>query len=331
MTLVELLVAMALAGLVAVAAVSALVVGRRGFGTVDAASQVRDNARFAVDIIQRLTLQAGYRDIVFAASLHPVEAVEVTEGAEPGVGGFNNATPSPSDPARKPVARSPGLAGSSGPVGYGSDMLVLRYQSSSTASLAASSASAYGASDESMIDCAGNPASAPASRGDQIVSVLHVATGADGEPALMCTVASKALASAQPVVKGVENFQVLYGVDNVYPGTPTPPSTPRANLANRYLRADEMVVSGDAVATAANWRRVRSLRIGMVLRSSPGAAKVAGSQVLYPLGRTSSLAGTTGSGFSAPADPGTVFQVESDGRVRQVVTFTVHLRNEQDV
>ena len=54
LSLVELLVAMAISTVIAIAAVSALIVSRQGFTTVDAASQLRDNARFATDLIQRL-------------------------------------------------------------------------------------------------------------------------------------------------------------------------------------------------------------------------------------------------------------------------------------
>jgi type IV pilus assembly protein PilW len=43
LTLIELLVAMALSLLVVLAAVSALVVARQGFSSVDASSQLRDN------------------------------------------------------------------------------------------------------------------------------------------------------------------------------------------------------------------------------------------------------------------------------------------------
>ncbi|MFN5940974.1 MAG: PilW family protein, partial [Polaromonas sp.] len=47
LTLVELLVALAISAVIALAAISALIVSRQGFTTVDAASQLRDNARFA--------------------------------------------------------------------------------------------------------------------------------------------------------------------------------------------------------------------------------------------------------------------------------------------
>lgn len=70
-TLIELLVAMVIGLIIVLAAVAALSVARIGFSTVDAASQMRDNARFAGDIIERITVQTGFRDAFFAASAPP--------------------------------------------------------------------------------------------------------------------------------------------------------------------------------------------------------------------------------------------------------------------
>eukprot|EP01136_Pigoraptor_vietnamica_P037249 Opistho-1_new@104946 len=66
LTMVELLVALTLSGLIALAAIAALTVARRGFTTVDSASQLRDNARFASDLVQRIAAQAGYQDLTRA-------------------------------------------------------------------------------------------------------------------------------------------------------------------------------------------------------------------------------------------------------------------------
>ena len=67
LTLVEMMVAMAISLLIVLAAVSALIVTRQGFTSVDASSQLRDNARFSADLVQRLGVQAGYQDDVFAS------------------------------------------------------------------------------------------------------------------------------------------------------------------------------------------------------------------------------------------------------------------------
>jgi type IV pilus assembly protein PilW len=315
---VELLVAMAIGAVVSLAAISMLVVSRGGFVAVDAASQLRDSARFAGDLLQRIGVQAGYKDITYAATTRPSNVIGVATDPAPGVSGFNNALASVTDPEN---LSTPRVAGSEG---NGSDVLILRFQSSETFP-------GSGVSDRSMIDCLGQPATAVATgRDSALVSILHVGTS-QGEPALMCTTvsASGTVNPAQPIVQGVENFQVLYGADAVIGHTVPVPGT-TDSVADTYLRADEMVVAGDALATRANWRRVRSLRIGMVLRGPARAGPDTAGQAFHPLGSAPGAdGGEPGGAMSSPSDPGSDFAVPADGRFRQVSTFTVHLRNSQ--
>ncbi|MDR0274815.1 MAG: PilW family protein [Burkholderiaceae bacterium] len=319
MTLTELLIAVAVGLLVMLAAVSALSAARRGAGTVDAASQLRDNARFAADIIQRLAVQAGFEDLPSASAPYADSQARYalinpkTDIRElpPNVFGYDNATPNSSDPfyAATPRTASDG--------GNGSDVLILQYQ----AALDLSSASGY--SDGSMITCAGNaPKLASTGRDDRIYSVLSVAKSVNDEPALMCTYRSEKTGkhTISPLVAGVESFQVLYGVDHVTPGATLGPGNAASSIPNGYLRAAQLTVPGDLNATYANWRRVRSLRIGMVLRGPDRSAQgAAAPQKLFPLG----------SRYASAADPGSSYTA-TDARLRQTVTFTVHLRNCQN-
>lgn len=318
LTLVELLVALTLGLLITVAAATALLVSRQGFFAVDAGAQLRDNARYAQDIVQRLGVQAGFKNIFY------MKGVGVASGLDPNppphVFGINNRKRATS------TAWDSGTAWGATDLGKNSDILVLRAQTSTAGALSTTA-------DGTMVDCLGvAPTEIPTSRDDRFVSILHVQVSSDGEPALMC---SREVAAggfeAHPLVQGVESFQVLYGVDNVVPGTA--PTGTTDSVPERYLRADQLTVSGNDVATYANWRRVRSLRIGMVLRSQPGSAVDSASQTFYPLGTSkNSPTGTVGSAFAhATNDPGTVFTPTPDGRLRQVVTFTVHLRNFQDL
>ena len=314
LTLVELLVALVISSVIAIAAVSALIVSRQGFTTVDAASQLRDNARFATDLIQRLGVQAGYKDFKYATTTRPANVFgSAPSPADPDVAGFNNAIPSATDPYNTATARTAGT------VGYGSDILILRYQASE---LFPDSP----VSDKAMIDCSGFATTAiPANPDDRMASVLYVDIS-QGEPSLMC---STGPSTGQPIIQGVENFQVLYGTDNVTPNT-APGSTTTDSVADRFLRADQMVVAGDPIGTNANWRRVRSLRIGMVIRGPIGSAQDTTAQTLYPLGQAKNASGgSPGSAMSSSSDPGTIFSPGADSRMRQAVTFTVHLRNEQ--
>jgi len=297
LTLIEMMVAMTISLLVALAAVSALIAARQGFTAVDASSQLRDNARFASDLIQRLGVQAGYQNDLFASR----RATDSEANAPTGVRGFDHALLSNEDPLNKSTPRSDAM---------GSDILIIRYQTAETYP-------GSGVADGSIIDCSGQaPSSVAASKNDSIYSILHVAE-ANGEPSLMCSylnAKTKAITTV-PIIQGVENFQVLYGVDNVVANKA--PSGNTDSVPDQYLRADQLTVSGSSTATAGNWRRVRSLRIGMVLR---GAAHSNSQQTsdssLYPLGQI---------------DEKTYFTVPNDDkdRFRMTSTFTVHLRNDQ--
>lgn len=328
LTLVELLVAMAVGLVVVLAAVSALTVARRGFTTVDAASQLRDSGRFATDLIQRIGVQAGYRDVVFAARQRKTPA-----DPAPNISGFDNATLSAANPLTASVARTTGV------VGYGSDILILRYQASQLHTLS-EDATLKTVSDQTMIDCAGNPIATvmdldnPAARDERMASVFHVDLK-QGEPTLMCTYpdpATPGTFKTVSLVQGVEQFQVLYGVDGVTPATAPAAGASEPNLPTRYLRAAQMVVPGNAAGTNANWRRVRSIRVGMVLRSAAGANQTSDSTTFYPFGAakgSNSPTATAGSAFKSTSDIGTEFTAPADSRLRQNVTFTIHLRNHQ--
>ena len=328
MTLVEVMVALVVGLLITLAAISSLIVTRQGFSTVDAASQLRDNSRFAADMIQRIALQAGFKDPLYAIA--PPSQKDLADdliGLIPAsVTGFNNAKAKTSE-------LTTASARSSGEVGYGSDVLILRYQTAKLNNDASSTA------DGTMIDCAGNAINTiPIDRNDRMVSVFHVAVGSDGEPSLMCSRSPNGLApySAQPIVQGVENFQVLYGVDG-FTSVNSSFTAATDSVPEKYLRADQIVVGTGSGATSSqatynNWRRVRSIRIGMVLRGPPNSQQERVSQTFYPFGsgKNSSL-GAAGSALSSTSDVGTVFTPAIDGRLRQVVTFTVHLRNDQSL
>lgn len=317
LTLIELLVAMTLGLLIVLAAAAALLVSRQGFFAVDAASQLRDNARYAQSIVQRVGVQAGFKNIDM---LVPPPPEDSANPFEPSVFGINNAKRSTS------TTWDGGTTWGTNDAGKNSDILVLRAHVSTRTGAAGS------LSDGTMIDCLGEAPPVTSDVDSGFFNIFHIQASSDGEPALMCTrEAAGGGFEAQPLVQGVESFQVLYGVDNVVPNTA--PTGITDSVPDRYLRADQLTVSGNVPATYANWRRVRSLRIGMVLRSQPGSAVDTASQTFYPLGTSkSSASGTIGSAFAHAAnDPGTVFTPAVDRRLRQVVTFTVHLRNSQDL
>jgi len=345
LTMVELLVALALSSVLAVAAVSALIVARRGFTAVDASSQLRDNGRFASDLIQRLAVQSGYQDVIFAGATRGNEfAVKgAAVNPEPNISGADNAIvkqsllPDITTAYKNRVSATSTESGCTSSTdtacANGSDVLVLRYQSSE-------GALGSGVADGSMINCAGAAEThVPTSKEDRIVSIFHVARSTAGEPSLMCSYLSSAGTwQTEPVVEGVESFQVLYGVDGFTTGANTLFTGPQDTVPDKYLRASQMTVgAADSVSTYSNWRRVRSIRVGLVLRGPVNSAVVKAATLakMCPLGvdpstptdcvdKSGSESPSMGSEF--PRNGATI---TDDGRLRQTLTFTVFMRNVQ--
>lgn len=309
LTLVELMVALALGLLITLAAIAALTVSRQGFATVDASAQLRDNARFATTMIRRLVVQAGYLDTQYGANT-AASSFKMGDASaslvEPNIKGFNNAT---FDAAL--VTGTTNTVSSSKQGLNNSDLLVIRYQ---VGTITKADGSQMG--DQSMIDCRGNrPSDAPIKPTDRLVSVFYV-DNSMGEPSLMCGWGTTdGIVGQQPIVEGVESLQILYGVT-----TGAIPTASKEGIPERYLRADQLVASTEA-ATNANWENVRSIRIGMVLRGPPGSAPERNVPAQYLLGARDLMNST--------ADAGSTFAAQSDGRLRQTVTFTIHLRNRQ--
>jgi type IV pilus assembly protein PilW len=352
-TLVELMVALALSLLVVAASVSALLVSRQGFTSIDAASQLRDNARFATDFITRLSVQSGFKDTKYVdtASHNLFKSIGTPSDPDTPVFGFNNAKlGSGTDPLATSVNNSRNtncLPAEGTACANGSDILVLRYQAGSrnTDSVAGSGPSEI---DNAMFNCAGIPEkNTPTSPSDVIESMLYVdRVGVNLEPTLMCKYRSGSGASWEniptPLVQGVESFQILYGTDGVVAKTVPVARAPIGVLPNispltgqpdsvpdRYLRADELTVAGNEAATKENWRRVRSLRIGLIVRGAPGSAQDRGViPALTPLGAAFANPLDKQSSFE-PIPPTGAPAGSGDGRLRQVVTFTIYLHNFQ--
>lgn len=348
LTLVELMVALALSTIIAIAAISSLIVSRQGFVAVDATSQLRDNSRFAADIIQRLAVQSGYQAVAFAAATraNTYTVKGANTNPEPNITGADNALVKASQLpditsayiSRVGASTSVSKCSSSTDTtcANGSDVLIIRYQSSE-------GIEGSGIADGTMINCAGIPeTTVPIDGNDRIISIFHVAKSSTGsEPSLMCSfLGAGGVWTTRPIVEGVESFQVLYGVDGFTTGVNTQFTGPQDTVPDRYLKASEMIVANvpDSVATYSNWRRVRSLRIGMVLRGPLNSkqAKDTNLAKYCPLGVVDPTATTTCVDESGSETPpmGAEFPrkgavIADDGRLRQVLTFTVYLRNVQ--
>ena len=327
LTLIELLVAVTLGLLVTLAAVASLLIGRQGFTSVDQSSQLRESSRFAASLIQRIVIQAGYevhRDGTVDSSWRyfcsgtGLPCGDLNGDKNPGVVGFDNALVGT-------LTLPTGLVNGNRPAGCGSvtdtsclngsDILAVRFWGDGRAGAAVG--------DGSMINCSGT------SEPDGTVpaySIFHVARGASGEPTLACTYRDSANNwQTVPLMQGVEGFQVLYGVDNVAPGTAPPVGSAGTDqVPDRYLRASELTVTGNPNATMDNWRRVRAVRIGLLLRGEPNSA--------IDRAATAQTYDVLGAGFTDGSDVGSGLNILlADGRLRQSMVFTVYLHNPQFV
>ena len=326
LTLIELLVALGLGLVVTVVAATALLLAQKGFTTVDSTTQLRDRERFAVDLLSRVIVQAGYQDLAAPnLVLRSTSGLSSSSDPEPDIYGWNNAVYA--TPAGILLSESNKIVNGNRPASCptstditscnnGSDVLVVRYQG---VSLTPGSIAA----DNSIINCAGM-GEAGLITGDlneRALSMFHVTQSVSGEPSLSCSYYSQKNGTwvNTPIIEGVESFQVLYGTDGVSPGVAPAAAATLDTVSDRWLRADQLNVAGNFVATRENWRRVRAVRIGLVLRASVGSAQERATRTFQPLGSL----------YVSGADVGSGLNVAADGRLRMQTALTVQLRNDQ--
>jgi type IV pilus assembly protein PilW len=302
-SLVELMVAMAIALGVVLAATAAFL-GSKQLFTADAEAQAVDESlRFASFVVKSIVRQAGYSDYA-PDNLGPDGAATIASTA--------NLLASSDDPFDLNIVGASNTRVSATGDSYGrhnthgvnaSDSLLVRFFGRSRAGGDGTEA------DGTMIDCMGfaqpgpsadNPASA-----DRAWSFFYVAEAVDKEPELYCKYRGNRDGpfGAQPLARGIEVFKVVYGYDANGDGVP-----------ERWLDAMQIEAMAASAAKANDeWRKVVGLRVGMVARSAHARGGPQGpGELLYPLG---------------PDFSGVSFRPQADGRLRRVATFTVMLRN----
>ncbi|AWH35106.1 pilus assembly protein PilW [Stenotrophomonas sp. SAU14A_NAIMI4_8] len=135
-------------------------------------------------------------------------------------------------------------------------------------------------------------------------------SGTTGEPALMRARSDGAdgYAAAEELVEGIENLQLLFGLDSTAAITSTTP--PTGNITTVAIASG--VSTGTNAAAAAQWRRVGQVQVGILARSpQPSQAEAATDALRYPR--------MLGVGF-APSTP-------NDARYRAAYESTIALRN----
>lgn len=325
LTLVELLVALGLGLLVVVIAATALLLGQQGYRSVDTTTQLRDRERFAADLLARVIIQTGYQDMGAGSVSLRSTAKLLGNDPEPDIYGWNNAVYK--NPDDLLLSTSTKITNGNRPTSSlctandtscknGSDVLVVRYQGVNSPTDATKP-------DNTMINCMGfgEAGLTNGDLNDRAASIFHVTRGTNGEPSLSCSYynfATGVWLASQPMIEGVESFQVLFGTDGVTPLTAASAAATQDTVAERWLRADQLTVAGNTAATRENWRRVRAVRVGLVLRGPVGSAEQAYAVPFTPLGPM----------YASPDDTGSNLSVTADRRLRLQSTFTVHLRND---
>lgn len=201
----------------------------------------------------------------------------------------------------------------------GSDVLAVRYAGSGA-----------GDGDGSVLNCAGFSVGAALSASQRGWSIFYVALGGDGAAELRCKYKGEHGWGADAIVRGVDTFQVLYGVDT---------DTPADGVPNAYLNATAVNGMDGALALEGEddaarerdrnrktwWKRVASVQVALLLHGEPHS-RFDGAAAEYD------LFGGAYSDAMRERDPGVHIAEErlprqSRQRVRRIFTTTVVLRN----
>ena len=154
LTLIELMVALTLAMMVVLAAIATLMVSKQGFSSIDNATELRDNARFAHEMVRRIAMQAGFQSLATAASTRQ-DAIDFGLGpTEPDVYGLNNALV-PAGEHVNPLTAQDGsrnnCSAANTACANGSDVLAVRYQGMNTQDMTGGAGSIH--PDGTIINC----------------------------------------------------------------------------------------------------------------------------------------------------------------------------------
>lgn len=287
LTLVELLVALVLSSLVAIASTALFTTSSSIYRTNDASQELQDKSRFAYEMIAQAVRHAGYQNYSQSKSFGFATREFETPTFAPIIGFANSKISSTTNVDDNGQDNLGGF--------NSSDTIAVRFAGSSKTTNSV-------LPDGSVVDCQGISQPTPKDANDTAISLFWVKqTGtADGEPELQCisrgnpTDSGGAVRSSQVLISGVETFRIVYAVD-----------TGSGSDANQWLTAKE-------VNDGALWSGVRMIKVGMVVRGAVGSAQVSAQPALLPLG----------SDF-----PSISFTPPQDTRLRKAFNFTITLRN----
>lgn len=316
LTMVELLVAITLMLMITVATVALYTVNSSGTRTVDASQQLDETARFAFHLIGEAVRNAGYANSVMLSG--GIESTGILAAPGGTVSNLFNLCEFIGDTTPCPILGFDNSKITTSATNFGSedsgapnasDSLAIRFYGSG-----ADDRTGSDLSDGTMRTCNGTAvagaigAGLPTAEGELGLSTFFVEDD-NGEPTLYCiSDPGTATRDKNAVVRGVESMQIMYAVDVCLPvGAP---SCVRDGVPDHW-------VSGSDV-DATEWRFVKAVRIGLVVRGAPGSAQVSSTEKLYPLGKSFT------DGLS---ESGLEFTPPADSRLRRTYVTTFLLRN----
>ncbi|GGY17538.1 pilus assembly protein PilW [Massilia dura] len=293
----EMLVALGLGLAVTLAASAMLLLANRDFVHHAANTRLDDGGRYALELIARAVRQAAWSDLESGAP--PADG-------DAGIGGLDNRTLPRMGAGFGGALAAPDAV-------RGSDVLAVHFGGLGS-----------GSGDGSVVDCAGFAVGG----GEPGWSIFYVGVADDGETELRCKYrAQSGNWNADAIVRGVDSFQVLYGIDT---------GDPRDGIADRYLNASAvraldagMALEGATPAEQAqdlrrktHWKRVATVRVALLLHGE-ARSRAGAPPVRYQLFGTPAEAG----------DPGTVVDeatlpVALRLRARRLFEQSVQLRNQ---
>lgn len=304
-SLVEFMIALALGLLIALLAGGLLVASSSNYRNHSETMWLNDGGRYALQIMAQAIRQSAHVNWDNAAA--PFELEAETSAAVDGLD------------AHSISRNSDGINAPLPPVANGSDVLALRFSGSG--------AGATG--DGSSLNCAGFGVGAPLSDSARGWSIFYVAADAGGEPELRCKYRGAASWGADAIVRGVDSFQVLYGLDT---------DTPVDGVPNTYLNASGVRALDDALllegATPSEllrdrhrktyWKRVCSVKIALLLHgdSNSRTDTVATKFDLFGAAYSDTHGGDVGARVLEER-----FPEAQRLRARKVFSMTVALRN----
>ncbi|HEY8100881.1 MAG TPA: PilW family protein [Burkholderiaceae bacterium] len=308
LTIVELMISMVLGLIVILAGTTLLLASKSSYATLDDSAQLQDTGRYAMDAIARAVHQTSYAN-------WDKEDAPILTGATntPDITGLdsqslNSAMPDIQSPIQKSINAS--------------DILAVRYFGAGTGENG----------DGTVLNCAGFsvPAvqSIDSAEEGRAWSIFYVAKDSSGEPELRCKYHGKNSWTSEAIARGVESFQVLYGIDTDADGLPN-----QFISASAVDELDANVILTGPNATAREielrkktyWKKVVAIKVALLIRGSKKSRSDALSNKYELFGSEYSTANA--------ADNGAVLKEENipvreRNRLRKIFQNTIMLHSQ---